>query len=398
MAEVRAGVPAGEAAGGQQLVVEPDGRRVVARRVAAGGDRGQEEQRGAEVVEEDEEDRGQAEAVGQHLAAAGDHGGSLTPGGVARIATVAIAVAVIGRGAAAYSPRMLPSRSSELQIDVAASRDARSDGALRRCRGRRHAGAAGRCRELASAPGRQRVPRTHRIPPPRYADAYPFSILLVSLSRRRRKSDSARDGTAGRAEDLVEAAVHQLQRLLQVAAAVLVVAGQLAHRPPVALLGGLLPQRERHREVAPALRPRGQAQQRGHAHRAGVARRPAAGSGPPTRRTSPRARGRRPGRARRAGPRRGRPRTHWQASTASAASEITSSRLCCSTRAMARPSRARGRNRSRCAGSPRRARRPRGESPAAPSPGPAAGTTPAAPSTAAARGAAGRSAAPSASG
>ena len=52
----------------QQLLAEPHGRRVVARRVAAGGDRRQQQQRGRQQVEQDQEDRREAEHVGDPLA------------------------------------------------------------------------------------------------------------------------------------------------------------------------------------------------------------------------------------------------------------------------------------------------------------------------------------------
>ena len=64
MPEVGAGIPAVEAAGGQQVLVEPDEGRIVARRVASGREGGQEQERGPEEVEENEQDRDEADDVG----------------------------------------------------------------------------------------------------------------------------------------------------------------------------------------------------------------------------------------------------------------------------------------------------------------------------------------------
>ena len=67
MAQVGPRVPAVESERGQQVLVEPGRGRIVAGRVAAGRDRGQEEEGGPEVVEQDEEDREEAEHVGDRL-------------------------------------------------------------------------------------------------------------------------------------------------------------------------------------------------------------------------------------------------------------------------------------------------------------------------------------------
>ena len=167
-----------------------------------------------------------------------------------------------------------------------------------------------------------------------------------SLARRRwRRRWKSSTRAAGPGPVLsVEAAEPVLdggERGGQVAAAVLVVQGQLAQGQPVSALRRLLPIARPPSPSGPAFFARA-ARRRSDAVRTGPGpARAGGGTAPPSARRAPRAPGRGPGNRRRAGPPPCPPSTHWQASAASAARERTSSRLCSSTRAMARPSRRR---------------------------------------------------------
>ena len=94
MAEVAARVPAVHAAVREELLVEPDQRRVMRRRVAARGHGGEQQQRRTQVVEQDEQEESEADRVHDQGAV------SREPAGHERRVYYACAVKPTGDGAA----------------------------------------------------------------------------------------------------------------------------------------------------------------------------------------------------------------------------------------------------------------------------------------------------------